>query len=347
MSIDARIVDAVLARSTSKDSAIHGVDHWQRVIEIGRELASHTPGADAEVVALFGLFHDALREDDGADPEHGPRAGALAEELRPILGLDYKRVGTLSRACDMHADGFISDDATVGVCWDADRLELTRPGVERKVHPAYLSTQAGLARLGVPAPAVIETTAPAGMVGWHYSPAWNRAAIAAHGLRGRTPRSAPFSGHWVFPAGVYVFRRCFMAAHQALFSEWISQELDEFMHDEFTSPDAWYVEHMDIWLVDLSGLPFVADPWPELHDDALCVRGEIAPSRLWLAFPHGSLPQAARRLLDWTEANPLPPAEIEAIDRFLLQAARRRQMLGSAFPTLRFNHWPRPPSPKP
>ena len=42
-----------------------------------------------------------------------------AEAGRPRLGL-------LCRACAGHADGLTSAEPTVGVCWDADRLNLWR-----------------------------------------------------------------------------------------------------------------------------------------------------------------------------------------------------------------------------
>jgi uncharacterized protein len=46
----------------------------------------------------------------------------------------------LCEACTYHADGQVSDDPTIGVCWDADRLDLPRVGIgiDRK----YLSTAA-------------------------------------------------------------------------------------------------------------------------------------------------------------------------------------------------------------
>ena len=128
-------VERVRARSTGIDSELHGEHHWQCVALVGRELAALVPGADAEVVRLFALFHDAMRENDGHDPEHGRRAGALARELAP---LDGERLLLLTAACDEHADGLTSDDPTIGVCWDADRLNLWRVWIEPD--PALLST---------------------------------------------------------------------------------------------------------------------------------------------------------------------------------------------------------------
>ena len=62
------ILDAVLARSTSHTSSLHGLPHWERVRENGVTLAGATDGADTEVVCLFALFHDSMRLNDGHDP---------------------------------------------------------------------------------------------------------------------------------------------------------------------------------------------------------------------------------------------------------------------------------------
>jgi uncharacterized protein len=109
---------------------IHGVGHWARVLDTGLRLASLT-GADPEVVSCFALFHDACRANDGYDPRHGARGAELAATLagtrfegRPEL------LRTLVRACTLHTDGRLDEDATVGTCWDADRLDLLRVGIE-------------------------------------------------------------------------------------------------------------------------------------------------------------------------------------------------------------------------
>jgi len=76
------LLDAVLSRSTGKDSHIHGPTHWAGVAAAGLCLLDTTPGADPLVVMLFALLHDSMRETDGPDPEHGARAAKLARELR-------------------------------------------------------------------------------------------------------------------------------------------------------------------------------------------------------------------------------------------------------------------------
>ncbi len=46
-----------------------------------------------------------------------------------VLELVPERLRLLCRACSGHANGHTSADPTVGVCWDADRLNLWRVGV--------------------------------------------------------------------------------------------------------------------------------------------------------------------------------------------------------------------------
>ena len=45
----------------------------------------------------------------------------------------------LVEACAGHSDGFTKADITVQTCWDADRLDLGRVGIEP--HPKYLCTE--------------------------------------------------------------------------------------------------------------------------------------------------------------------------------------------------------------
>lgn len=46
----------------------------------------------------------------------------------------------LAFACEEHTNGGISPDPTVGVCWDADRLNLWRVGI--RPNPRFRSTEA-------------------------------------------------------------------------------------------------------------------------------------------------------------------------------------------------------------
>jgi len=139
----AGLLDAILSRSTGKGSHIHGPVHWTGVAAAGLCLLDQTPGADPLVVLLFALLHDSMRKSAGHDPEHGRRGAALARELSEAgaFDLDAGRLEILAHALEHHDKGETSQDPTIGVCWDSDRLNLWRVG--RKPDPALLSTPAG------------------------------------------------------------------------------------------------------------------------------------------------------------------------------------------------------------
>jgi uncharacterized protein len=134
------LLAAVRARSTGIGSQIHGERHWRTVGANGLWLAETVWEADTRVVLLFALLHDTMRLNDARDPEHGPRAAAFAAELHEegLLAVTGTQLELLRHACFEHADGTVSDDPTVGVCWDADRLDLPRVGITPV--PELLST---------------------------------------------------------------------------------------------------------------------------------------------------------------------------------------------------------------
>jgi uncharacterized protein len=122
---------------------IHGVPHWVRVRENGLLLADRT-GARKDVVELFALFHDSRRTSEGRDPAHGDRGAAFAESLAgSIFDIDAAGLELLLDACRGHSDGGTTGDITVVTCWDADRLDLGRIGIEPD--PARLCTPAARA----------------------------------------------------------------------------------------------------------------------------------------------------------------------------------------------------------
>lgn len=119
---------------------IHGLSHWARVHEFGLKLATQT-GADPTVVALFAVFHDSRRLNDGRDPEHGQRGAFLAYDLRGrAFNVSDCQFSLLCRACEGHTRGTpeIESDITVLTCWDADRLDLARVG--KSLDPKRLCT---------------------------------------------------------------------------------------------------------------------------------------------------------------------------------------------------------------
>ncbi len=136
------------ATDHARSSTLHGPGHWRRVASFGAQLARETPGADLHVVALFSVLHDTQRFTDGRDREHGRRAAARALDLQGVLfAVSDPQLNVLVEAISRHADSLVSEDPTIGVCWDADRLDLPRCGI--RINPAMLSTLAAKRRVGV------------------------------------------------------------------------------------------------------------------------------------------------------------------------------------------------------
>ena len=109
--------------------SIHGPAHWRRVEANGMQIASAN-GADEVVVRLFAVLHDSCRVDDSYELTHGQRAAEYAQRLRGnLFEVTDDQFRLLRYACQWHTHGKVSDDPTIGACWDADRLDLTRIGI--------------------------------------------------------------------------------------------------------------------------------------------------------------------------------------------------------------------------
>ncbi len=122
------------------DSA-HGPSHWRRVERNGLFVATRT-GAVVEVVRLFAVLHDSRREHDGLDYTHGAQGAAFAKSLRGVLfDISNEHFELLQYACTWHTHGRLSDEPTIGTCWDADRLDLGRVGMPPEA--SYMSTEFG------------------------------------------------------------------------------------------------------------------------------------------------------------------------------------------------------------
>ena len=119
---------------------VHGVPHWSRVWFHGRHLA-HAVDVDPAVLAWFAYLHDSRRHNDNRDPEHGSRAADFAVQLRRervITELDNADFERLCEAMRLHSDGHTEGEPAIRACWDADRLDLGRVGIEP--HPQRLCT---------------------------------------------------------------------------------------------------------------------------------------------------------------------------------------------------------------
>ena len=136
-----KIWEQMIAHFSLGDWSLHGPNHWRNVELFGRQLC-RLNGADELVVRLFAVFHDAERQNEGHDPDHGQRAAELVESIH---GTDFRISATqldlLLDACRYHHDGLTSSDITIGTCWDADRMDLPRVGIDP--NPAKMSTLHG------------------------------------------------------------------------------------------------------------------------------------------------------------------------------------------------------------
>ena len=108
---------------------LHGPTHWEKVLDRGLAIADIT-GADKDIVRLFALFHDCKRVNEYDDPGHGARGAEFARQLNgELFTLSDNQLKTLIYACTFHTDGEVSNDPTIGTCWDADRLDIGRCGI--------------------------------------------------------------------------------------------------------------------------------------------------------------------------------------------------------------------------
>ena len=140
-----RVREYVLA--DPRERGCHGIDHWDRVYANGQLLI--TRKVNPLVVGLFAYLHDYCREDDGIDLEHGPRAADFIGTVRDTLLKDVcdKDIHLLKEACRLHTIEDRTGNPTIDACFDADRLDLGRIGIEPD--PVRLATKKGkkLARL--------------------------------------------------------------------------------------------------------------------------------------------------------------------------------------------------------
>lgn len=133
------------------DSALHGPAHWAHVHRFGAALADRLdlPPEGRVCVELFAWLHDLARKDDEAGAQHAVDGAAQIEAILPVIAdpLTPAQIETIRVAVRHHSDGMVSGRAgeagvfahidwprdlvvaTVGCCWDADRLDLPRVGM--------------------------------------------------------------------------------------------------------------------------------------------------------------------------------------------------------------------------
>ena len=119
---------------------LHGLSHFARVEKLGHYLAESN-GADLEVISLFAYTHDLGRIDDDEDIDHGIRSAEIVTNLynQNLLNISNEQYEQLIYACYYHSlESAHSEDVTIQTCWDADRLDLWRDGIEPL--PCFLHT---------------------------------------------------------------------------------------------------------------------------------------------------------------------------------------------------------------
>jgi len=134
----------------------HGVRHWARVrantrlfmltepVMVDGRATPFYPGPrqdiDPVVCDLFAVFHDACRVNEYEDPGHGARGATLAKRFHGCyFQITDEQMDQLAYACKHHTDGLRDGSPTVQACWDADRCDLPRVGIDidvrRLCHP--------------------------------------------------------------------------------------------------------------------------------------------------------------------------------------------------------------------
>ena len=115
---------------------VNGISHWFRVLINGRIMAKHLD-VNLKVIELFALIHDIRRWNHLSDINHGLRAADFCNSLNgKWFEADETEMRLLRIACRYHSDGKLHPNLTVQTCWDADRLDLGRVGIDP--NPTYL-----------------------------------------------------------------------------------------------------------------------------------------------------------------------------------------------------------------
>lgn len=138
--VKSTLIHAIQEKFVLGIHSCHGPSHWGRVAFHARDLAA-AEGVPPDVPVLFAWLHDSCRENEMLDPRHGARAAEFAGDLhrRGILPLALDELALLQHAIEFHSDGCTRGPLVVQVCWDADRLDLGRVGIEPD--PKYLCTE--------------------------------------------------------------------------------------------------------------------------------------------------------------------------------------------------------------
>ena len=138
-----QLKEHLISQFLLKSDSIHGPLHWESVLRNGLLMARKNRNIDKEVVTLFSYIHDSKRVDEYVDINHGHRAANSLHYLEKLglINLSGNQKELLFFAIKHHNEGDISNDITVGACWDSDRLELDRVGILPSID--FFSTSEG------------------------------------------------------------------------------------------------------------------------------------------------------------------------------------------------------------
>ena len=134
--INKELVNQLQRESKLFHSPIHGFKHWRTVEKNGLYLSQFNDG-DPAVISHFAYFHDCMRGNEQRDDGHGIRGGKYALKNRDLLDLDDDQLNILYKACAGHTGGRNPSNDTIACCWEADRLDLRRVGIEPNLQWFY------------------------------------------------------------------------------------------------------------------------------------------------------------------------------------------------------------------
>lgn len=108
---------------------VHGFPHWCRIIDNGLYLSKFYD-IDMDIIISFVFFHDIERVFDEYDYQHGVRGGKFFMENKSLLSITDKQAAIIFEASCGHTDIHHSDNLNIVACWDSDRHDLMRVGIQ-------------------------------------------------------------------------------------------------------------------------------------------------------------------------------------------------------------------------
>lgn len=124
-----KVLRRIMDEFSLKNSDVHGVNHWSRVYYYGH-LLSKNHSIDLEIIAYFSIFHDSKRICEHEDPEHGYNGAEFFKKLESIIHLKPENKEIIYEACSKHNYQEQTNIKEIGVCFDADRLDLWRVDIQ-------------------------------------------------------------------------------------------------------------------------------------------------------------------------------------------------------------------------